>query len=168
MSIHVIHANSCRIMLFHVNYVIHVIVHSCQFTSLMAFIVIELHFMQIPVIQANSCYSSKFMLFMSIHVILSKVEKKVDEGREGQICLTRPSVTALLSGRKQKCTINFFFCYFVSLECMWHISDDSERDRAAELLQDCKEQICRPLFGGQTDIKVQIKGLEIMNDDPGN
>ena len=49
---------------------------------------------------------------------------------------------------------------------MYYISDARERQEACELLQDCKESIILPLIG-HSGLKVEVKGLEIMNDDPG-
>lgn len=43
--------------------------------------------------------------------------------------------------------------------------DASERETASDVLRDCKEKICLPLFGERA-LRVRIRGLEIMNDDP--
>ena len=45
--------------------------------------------------------------------------------------------------------------------------DSRERHEACELLEDCKDSIILPLLGA-CDLHVEIAGLEIMNDDPGN
>lgn len=45
--------------------------------------------------------------------------------------------------------------------------DSRERHEACELLEDCKESIILPLLGA-AGLNVEISGLEIMNDDPGN
>ena len=44
-------------------------------------------------------------------------------------------------------------------------SDSFEREKAIELLQDCKEHIVLPLIG-EEPIAIQVEGLEVMNDDP--
>ena len=44
--------------------------------------------------------------------------------------------------------------------------DNRERQQACELLEDCKETIIIPLIGS-SGLKVEVSGLEIMNDDPG-
>jgi hypothetical protein len=121
-AFHVIHANSCyscKFMLFMQIHVIHAnSCYSCQFMSFKSFISIQ-------VIHLNSSHSSQFMSFISIHVIhlnsghprfLSfnffwKFSKVGGEGKGGQICLPKPSATALLSGRRQKVHIlnNIYF-----------------------------------------------------------
>ena len=44
--------------------------------------------------------------------------------------------------------------------------DNRERQEACELLEDCKETIIIPLIG-TSGLKIEVSGLEIMNDDPG-
>jgi len=44
--------------------------------------------------------------------------------------------------------------------------DDRERQLARDILEDCGQQVLRPLFDGE-ELEVSIQGLEIMNDDPG-
>jgi len=46
------------------------------------------------------------------------------------------------------------------------LMDDRERNIAREILQDCKDTIILPKHG-DTPFEVEISGLEIMNDDPG-
>lgn len=46
------------------------------------------------------------------------------------------------------------------------LMDDRERELARDILQDCKETIILPEHG-ESPFKVEICGLEIMNDDPG-
>lgn len=43
--------------------------------------------------------------------------------------------------------------------------DERERDLARNLLQDCKEKVLLPLVG-EKPLKVDVSGLEYMNDDP--
>lgn len=43
--------------------------------------------------------------------------------------------------------------------------DDQDRNRAAELLQQCKTDIVDPILQGNP-LKLEISGIEIMNDDP--
>ena len=47
------------------------------------------------------------------------------------------------------------------------LSDSRERQEACELLQECHESIILPLLG-HSPLKIDVSGLEIMNDDPGN
>jgi len=46
------------------------------------------------------------------------------------------------------------------------LMDNRERELARDILQDCKERIIIPDHG-ESPFKVEISGLEIMNDDPG-
>jgi hypothetical protein len=43
-------------------------------------------------------------------------------------------------------------------------ADATERRKAIELLQDCKEEVILPLLG-EEGLEVEVVGLEIMNDD---
>lgn len=45
------------------------------------------------------------------------------------------------------------------------LTDAQERQKAIDLLEDCKETIYNPLYGNNP-IGLEIQGLEIMNDDP--
>jgi len=45
------------------------------------------------------------------------------------------------------------------------LMDNRERQKACELLEDCKETIIIPLIG-TSGLKIEVSGLEIMNDDP--
>ena len=56
--------------------------------------------------------------------------------------------------------LSFQFIYFLD-------TDSRERQKACELLEDCKESIVLPLIG-TSGITVEVAGLKIMNDDPGN
>ena len=44
-------------------------------------------------------------------------------------------------------------------------TDDYEREKARALLEDCKESLIRPILGSD-EMSVDIRNLEIMNDDP--
>ena len=52
-----------------------------------------------------------------------------------------------------------------SMKYIFHL-DNRERQKACELLEDCKETIIIPLIG-TSGLKIEVSGLEIMNDDPG-
>ena len=52
------------------------------------------------------------------------------------------------------------------LNSFMYFLDNRERQKACELLEDCKESIIIPLIG-TSDLEVEVSGLEIMNDDPG-
>jgi activating signal cointegrator complex subunit 1 len=44
--------------------------------------------------------------------------------------------------------------------------DDEDRTVAASYLQDCREMIVDPILQGAPQLKVTMKGVDIMNDDP--
>jgi hypothetical protein len=86
MSIHVIHVNSCQFMSIHV---IHInSCHSCQFMS----------FISIHVIHVLLCHSSHLSMTFSTN------SEKSGQGREGQICLPKPSATVFAVRPKAKIT----------------------------------------------------------------
>jgi hypothetical protein len=100
---------SCQIMSFMSNHVIHLkSCHSSQIMTFMSFISNHVF----HVIHVKSCHSCQIMSFMSNHVksfmscvirtFQVKIHLRREEGGEGQICLPRPSATALLSCRRQK------------------------------------------------------------------
>jgi hypothetical protein len=107
MSFYVISGNlghSCLFMSFHVI--------SCHF---MSFHVISCHFMSFRVI---SCHIMSFHVISSVIGLLRPAFDKVGrggQGRGGQICLPKPSATALLSGRRQKCP-----------QCLYSLSDSGD------------------------------------------
>jgi hypothetical protein len=123
MSYHVIWSNhvirvkschSCQIMSFMSNHVIHVkTCHSCQNMSFMSNLVIHVkscHSCQIMSFMSNlvnyvkSCQIMSFMSNSAIHDFSRNSVKSGGQGRGGgQIGLPKPSATASLSGRRQKC-----------------------------------------------------------------
>jgi hypothetical protein len=116
MSNQVKSCHSCQIMSFMSNHIIHVkSCHSCQIMSFMSNHVIHLKscqscqimsFMSNHVIHVKTCYSCHIMLFISNHVIDHKsclhLRTKISAGWVGIIADSRPSASALLTGRRQK------------------------------------------------------------------
>jgi hypothetical protein len=55
----------------------------------------------------------------------------------------------------------------VSNKCINDVSSDEyERRKAVEVLNQCRDEVIRPLLKGKP-LALDINGLEIMNDDPG-
>ena len=50
--------------------------------------------------------------------------------------------------------------------CTLSLMDNDDRSLAAQLLQDCKEDIIDPILDQYGPIKLKLEGLEYMNDDP--
>lgn len=44
--------------------------------------------------------------------------------------------------------------------------DDRERQLARELLEDCRDQVLKPIIGEDENLSFDLSGLEYMNDDP--
>jgi hypothetical protein len=128
VSLMITHGHSCNLChMSFISNVIHAKCHLCHLCQFMAFMLIHgirvIHvnlwhsclckYGKFKSNMANSCQIMSFMSIYDIHVFLrhsfhlsltfSTNSGKWRVGRGGQICLPRPSASASLSGRRQKC-----------------------------------------------------------------
>jgi len=106
------------------------------------------HFLSIPLNTARMQESFvDFRTKVLEHVGgVSGVKVAVDERRIDETVFQTPSLLHLTIG-------------------VLALMDDYERDKARALLEDCKESLIRPILGSD-EMFVDIRNLEIMNDDP--